>query len=73
MSTVALVVGLINGITVILVAVTVMTQARRHHRQSDEITELQAAVDMLMITHDYPSMFAERYGVEIVPKDEADP
>lgn len=44
--------------------------SRQVRRQSDEITELQATVDLLLVDSGHPAVFAPRYGLELVDPTE---
>lgn len=63
---------LINSLGIIAVALTLAWMSRQHRRLSDEVTELQAIVDLILVDHDQPPVFAPRYDVEIVRVDDDD-
>lgn len=63
---------LVNSLGIIVVTVAWMLSARRERRLTEEVTELQAVVDMMLLDHGRPTIFAQRYDLEIVAHDEPD-
>lgn len=62
---VALAIVLLNSAGVIACAVQLVLAARRERKLIGEVTELQAIVDSIMIGHGMPTVFAQRYGLEV--------
>lgn len=61
---------LINSVSIIAVAVMLMWTSRAHRRLSDEVTELQAIVDLMLLDSGKPPVFARRYDVDIERVDD---
>lgn len=65
MTATTLAIVLLNSAGVIVCAVQLMLAARREHKLIGEVTELQAVVDSIMIGHGMPTIFAQRYDLEV--------
>lgn len=58
------------SVSIVAVAVMCAVLTRRLGGLADEVTEMQALCDLLLLDHGRPPVFAERYGVEIEEIDE---
>lgn len=56
---------ILNSLGLIALAVMIAVMSRQLRRQSDEITELQATIDLIMLQHDQPPFFAPRYDLDL--------
>lgn len=57
---------IIGGSIGVLAGIVVLRLHHRLHRLEVEITELQAAADLNLMSHGSPPLFAPRYDLEIV-------
>lgn len=63
---------LLLSISIVAIAVMLAVLSRQLRRQSDEITELQAAVDLNAVQHGLPPFFAPRYDLDLERLDDDD-
>lgn len=56
---------LINSLGIIAVAVMIVWMSRRYRQLSDELVEMQAVIDLILVEHGKRPVFAPRYDLDL--------